>query len=155
MSRKQRDLCAAFARLHEGRGAFVIPNPYDVGSALFEVISLLPEYGLTRADERLLRRHAENIVQHVPGKVTVAELGSGSGKKTRCVLEALGCSRQVWYCPIEISAALGLTLGPIEASVDRVGVKGLISFPDHGGNLGPANLAIDFKPHVLEQTQPE
>jgi hypothetical protein len=48
--------------------------------------------------------------------------------------------------PIEISAALGLTLGPIEASVDRVGVKGLITFPDHGGNLGPANLAIDFKP---------
>ena len=42
--------------------------------------------------------------------------------------------------PIEISAALGLTLGPIEASVDRVGVKGLITFPDHGGNLGPANL---------------
>jgi hypothetical protein len=48
--------------------------------------------------------------------------------------------------PIEISAALGLTLGPIQASVDRVGVKGLITFPDHGGNLGPANLAIEFKP---------
>ena len=27
-----------------------------------------------------------------------------------------------------------------------VGVKGLITFPDHGGNLGPANLSIDFKP---------
>jgi hypothetical protein len=48
--------------------------------------------------------------------------------------------------PIEISAALGLTLGPIQAAVDRVGVKGLITFPDHGGNLGPVNLAIDFKP---------
>jgi hypothetical protein len=48
--------------------------------------------------------------------------------------------------PIEISAALGLTLGPIQASVDRVGVKGLLSFPDHGGNLGPADLAISFKP---------
>ncbi|MGI8771688.1 MAG: DUF6603 domain-containing protein [Acidobacteriaceae bacterium] len=48
--------------------------------------------------------------------------------------------------PIEISAALGLTLGPLEASVDRVGIKGLLSFPDHGGNLGPANLAISFKP---------
>jgi len=30
---------------------------YDaVGSALFEAISVLPEYGLTRADERILRR---------------------------------------------------------------------------------------------------
>jgi hypothetical protein len=48
--------------------------------------------------------------------------------------------------PLEISAALGLTLGPIEASVDRVGVKALLTFPDHGGNLGPANMAISFKP---------
>jgi hypothetical protein len=30
--------------------------------------------------------------------------------------------------------------------VDRVGVKALIAFPDHGGNLGPANLSIAFKP---------
>lgn len=48
--------------------------------------------------------------------------------------------------PIEISAALGLTLGPLQAAVDRVGVKALLTFPDHGGNLGPANLAISFKP---------
>jgi hypothetical protein len=48
--------------------------------------------------------------------------------------------------PIEISVALGLTLGPFQASVDRVGVAGLITFPDHGGNLGPANLALQFKP---------
>jgi len=48
--------------------------------------------------------------------------------------------------PLEVSGGLGLTLGPIEASVDRVGVKGLLTFPDHGGNLGAANLAIDFKP---------
>ena len=39
-----------------------------------------------------------------------------------------------------------LTLGPIQASVDRIGLKGLLSFPDHGGNLGPADLAISFKP---------
>lgn len=85
-----------------------LPSKYlydDVGSALFEVISQLPEYGLTRADERLLQRHAESIVRHIPGKVTVAELGSGSGKKTRSILEALGSSRRVWYCPIEISAS--------------------------------------------------
>jgi hypothetical protein len=48
--------------------------------------------------------------------------------------------------PIEISAGLGLTLGPLQAAVDRVGVRGLITFPDHDGNLGPANLAISFKP---------
>jgi hypothetical protein len=48
--------------------------------------------------------------------------------------------------PLEVSIALGVTLGPFEASVDRVGVTALLSFPDHGGNLGPANLAIGFKP---------
>jgi len=83
-----------------------LPSKYlydDVGSALFEVISVLPQYGLTRADERLLRRHAHEIVEQVPGPVAVAELGSGSGKKTRWLLKAL-CRRQhVSYFPIEIS----------------------------------------------------
>jgi len=73
-----------------------LPSKYfydDVGSALFEAISHLPEYGLTRADERLLRRHGDEIVDRLAGPVAVAELGSGSGKKTRWLLEAL-CRRQ-------------------------------------------------------------
>ncbi len=48
--------------------------------------------------------------------------------------------------PLEISVALGLTLGPFTAAVDRVGVDALLSFPAHGGNLGAADLAISFKP---------
>ena len=83
-----------------------LPSKYlydDVGSALFEVISVLPEYGLTRADERLLQRHADEIVELISGSVAVAELGSGSGKKTRWLLQAL-CRRQhTPYFPIEIS----------------------------------------------------
>jgi uncharacterized SAM-dependent methyltransferase len=67
----------------------------DVGSALFEVISVLPQYGLTRADERLLRQHADEIVDQIPGPVAVAELGSGSGKKTldsKALLPPPACS---------------------------------------------------------------
>jgi dimethylhistidine N-methyltransferase len=83
-----------------------LPSKYlydDVGSALFEVISFLPEYGLTRADERLLRRHSVDIVDLLETPIAVAELGSGSGKKTRWILEAL-CRRQhTSYYPIEIS----------------------------------------------------
>lgn len=83
-----------------------LPSKYlydEVGSALFEVISRLPEYGLTRADERLLRRYADEIVDRVAGPVAVAELGSGSGRKTRWVLEALCRRQRTSYYPVEIS----------------------------------------------------
>src|SRR5580658_7282860 len=83
-----------------------LPSKYlydNVGSALFEVISYLPEYGLTRADERLLRRHADEIVDRVAGPVAVAELGSGSGKKTRWLLEAFCRRQRTSYYPVEIS----------------------------------------------------
>src|SRR5262245_29355853 len=70
-----------------------LPSKYlydEGGSALFEVITLLPEYGLSRADERLLRENAEAMVRPLfPAPVVVAELGSGSGKKTRWILQAL------------------------------------------------------------------
>ena len=88
------------------RGQKELPSKYlydDVGSALFEVISRLPEYGLTRADERLLRRHASDIVDRLSTPVAVAELGSGTGKKTRWVLEALCRSQRTFYYPVEIS----------------------------------------------------
>ena len=98
-----------------------LPSKYlydDVGSALFEVISVLPQYGLTRADERLLQRHAHEIAEQVPGPVAVAELGSGSGKKTRWILKALCRHQHVSYFPIEISptalAMCARELGDIE-----------------------------------------
>jgi dimethylhistidine N-methyltransferase len=79
---------------------------YDaLGSALFEAICELPEYGLTRAEERLLRRHAEEIAARWPPPAVVAELGSGTGRKTRVLLEALAARREVVYSPIEISPA--------------------------------------------------
>ncbi len=77
----------------------------DVGSALFEVISVLPEYGLTRADERLLKKYANRIATSIPASVVVAELGSGSGKKARWLLEALSRLEPVTYCPVELSSA--------------------------------------------------
>jgi len=88
------------------RGQKELPSKYlydDVGSALFEVISHLPEYGLTRADERLLRRHADEMVDLLGGPVGVAELGSGSGKKTRWLLESLCRRQRTSYYPVEIS----------------------------------------------------
>ncbi len=84
-----------------------LPSMYlydDLGTALFEAITLVPEYGLTRAEERLLRRHAGDMLQHLPPPVAVVELGSGSGRKTRWILEALADREPVAYFPIDISA---------------------------------------------------
>src|ERR687886_146046 len=78
----------------------------DLGSALFEAITLLPEYGLTRADERLLRLHANDIVREIGRLRIVAELGSGSGKKTLPILNSvLPKSPRLTYRPIDISTA--------------------------------------------------
>jgi L-histidine Nalpha-methyltransferase len=111
------------------RGQRELPSKYlydEVGSALFEVICHLPEYGLTRADERLLRRYSDEIVERIAGPVAVAELGSGSGKKTRWILEALSRRQRTSYYPIEISrSALRMCereLGDID-SVSIVGFE--------------------------------
>jgi L-histidine N-alpha-methyltransferase len=85
-----------------------IPCQYfydDVGTALFEAITVLPEYGLTRADARLIRRLAPELPALLPAPVTVAELGSGSGSKTRGILASLARRAPVSYYPIDVSAA--------------------------------------------------
>jgi L-histidine N-alpha-methyltransferase len=110
-------------------GQKTLPSKYlydEVGTALFEVISRLPEYGVTRADERLLRRYASDIVERLPMPVAVAELGSGSGKKTRWILEELSRRQRTFYYPVEISrSALAMCereLGDMD-SISMVGFE--------------------------------
>jgi dimethylhistidine N-methyltransferase len=105
-----------------------LPSKYlydPVGFTLFEAICHLPEYGLTRADERLLRKHSGEIARLLPSPILVSELGSGSGKKTRAVLEALCAREPVTYFPIEISAT-ALTLCERElADIESVSIIGI------------------------------
>jgi L-histidine N-alpha-methyltransferase len=104
-----------------------LPSKYlydNVGSALFEVISHLPEYGLTRADERLLRRHADEIVDRVAGPVAVAELGSGSGKKTRWLLEAFCRRQRTSYYPVEISRSALVMCERELRDIDAISIVG-------------------------------
>jgi dimethylhistidine N-methyltransferase len=75
----------------------------DVGSALFEAITCLPEYGLTRADTRVIEKHAEDLVTLLPGNVLTVELGSGTGAKTRPILDQLNRRQVVVYYPIDLS----------------------------------------------------
>jgi len=74
----------------------------DLGSALFEAITCLPEYGLTRADARVIQANAAELAAALPANLIVTELGSGSGVKTRAILEQLAIPD---YYPIDLSAA--------------------------------------------------
>ena len=88
---KQEDAFAADVRAGLGRkGQKTLPSKYFYdprGSDLFEAITRLPEYGLTRADERVLLSHGREIVESIRGPLVIAELGSGSATKTRHILE--------------------------------------------------------------------
>jgi L-histidine Nalpha-methyltransferase len=104
-----------------------LPSKYlydEVGSALFETICVLPQYGLTRADARLLETHAEEIVERLPFPIEVAELGSGSGKKTRWILESLSRRQRTYYYPIEISPSALAACEKELGQIDMVSVVG-------------------------------
>ena len=99
---------------------------YDaLGTALFEAITLLPEYGLTRAEERLLRRYAKDILKYLPSPVMVIELGSGSGRKTRWILEALADREPIAYFPIDTSASALMKCHQELASLGAISIVGL------------------------------
>jgi L-histidine Nalpha-methyltransferase len=112
----------------EKTGQKELPSKYfydAVGSALFEVISLLPEYGLTRAGERILQRHAEEITSRVPSPIVVAELGSGSGRKTRLILETIARRQPTLYHPIEISRT---ALSMCERELNQIDAVSVLGF---------------------------
>jgi L-histidine Nalpha-methyltransferase len=77
---------------------------YDsAGSVLFEKITHLPEYYLTRAEQSILETHAPEIVSFAP-RIEILEFGSGSSRKTRLLLEAaLRRQPRLRYIPVDIS----------------------------------------------------
>ena len=95
-----------------GGGQKAMPPKYfydALGSALFEAITQLPEYGLCRSELRLLQTHAAQMALLAPA-ATVVELGSGSATKSALLLRALLRQRPVAYCAIDVSpAALEMT----------------------------------------------
>jgi L-histidine Nalpha-methyltransferase len=80
---------------------------YDArGSELFDEITRLPEYYLTRAETAILERHAGQIAE-VSGCESLVELGSGTSAKTRLLLRALidaGTLRE--FVPFDVDPAV-------------------------------------------------
>ncbi len=76
----------------------------EVGSALFDAITKLPEYYLTKAETEILSQWGWQIVRVLDAPLDFVELGSGSAIKTRLLIgEALRVQPQLRYSPIDIS----------------------------------------------------
>ena len=76
----------------------------EAGSHLFEQITTLPEYYLTRTERDLFRSHAAEIVSALPGPITIAELGAGTATKTGILLRAATALQpSLLYQPIDVS----------------------------------------------------
>lgn len=92
---------------------------YDaVGSELFEQITHLEAYYPTRAEAAILQRHAAEILSAVEPD-ELFEIGSGSSRKTRLLIEALGEVGGRRYRPFDVS----------EAAVREAGVKLVRLYP--------------------------
>jgi dimethylhistidine N-methyltransferase len=72
------------------------------GSELFEEITRLDEYYLTRTETAILRRHAAEMAALCGEDVVLLEYGAGAAIKTEILIEALKAPRL--YAPIDIAA---------------------------------------------------
>lgn len=124
------------------------------GSELFEEITRQPEYYLTRVELALLAERGADIARAIGPSAHVVEYGSGSGRKTRLLLDAL--HDPVAYTPVEISRSalvgsverLDAEFGPVQMlpvlgdftrpvelpAPEREGRRVLVFFP--GSTLG-------------------
>jgi dimethylhistidine N-methyltransferase len=97
---------------------------YDhAGSELFEQITELPEYYLTRTERGVLAAHADAMIalaaqSEGDGRLRITELGAGSAEKTRLLLAA-AMRRQgtVLYEPLDVSPSA------LAAARERIGLE--------------------------------
>lgn len=90
-----------------GRPQKELPPKYfydERGSRLFEEITALPEYYLTRTERALLEEWMPDWMWSIGAK-SVVELGAGSAAKTRIILDAVYAATQfAVYVPVDVSA---------------------------------------------------
>ena len=97
----------------------------ELGSQLFEEITELPTYFLTRVERALLETYAGEIADRL-GCAYLAELGSGSAKKTRLLLAACQHRRPTTYLPIDVSREMLVASGEsLTAELEGLRFEGL------------------------------
>ena len=70
------------------------------GAALFDQITRLPEYYLSRVERQIFRQHSKDMAQTVGRGRVLIEPGSGSSEKVTMLLDAF---RPAAYVPLEIT----------------------------------------------------
>jgi dimethylhistidine N-methyltransferase len=79
----------------------------ELGSALFDAICFLPEYYVMRAEREALTAHAKEIVDALGAHVRLVELGSGTARKTRILLDTImSRQRELEYVPVDVDGAM-------------------------------------------------
>jgi L-histidine N-alpha-methyltransferase len=115
----------------------------EAGSRLFEEITTLPEYYLTRTERDLFTTHADEIFALLDDNLTIAELGAGTASKTGILLSALTTLQPtVLYQPIDISpTALDEARATIESTIPGVHVRPQVA------NYVTESVRIERPPH--------
>jgi L-histidine Nalpha-methyltransferase len=124
----------------------------DAGSRLFERITKLPEYYLTRAEQAILIEHATDIVDRIAQReshsLSVVELGAGTAAKTSVLLRAV-VKRQgrCLYVPIDISrTTLAEAESRLHAELPDVRVRALVMAHDEAlralADIAPPRLVL-------------
>jgi L-histidine Nalpha-methyltransferase len=107
-----------------------LPSRYlydDCGSELFEQITDLPEYYPTRTEQSIIEKYASEITQ-LTGACELLELGSGSSRKTRILLEAYSqLNSSLYYYPIDVSG--GILKATALALLERLAVCDSNQYP--------------------------
>jgi L-histidine N-alpha-methyltransferase len=102
----------------------------EVGSLLYERITALPEYYLTRSERAILEARAEEIVIRASvGRVLrIIELGAGSARKTEIVLRAaIAHQGTCVYVPVDVStSAIREAKDRLAEEMPRVDVRPLV-----------------------------
>jgi dimethylhistidine N-methyltransferase len=113
----------------------------EAGSQLFEQITKIPEYYLTRTERAILTSHADEIIAHAANgeRLRIAELGAGSAGKTRLLLAAAaGRQGTVVYEPLDVSfSALVAAKEQIEREISAVIVAPQVMDYTDGFELEP------------------
>src|ERR1700739_2792714 len=102
----------------------------EAGSRLFEEITELPEYYVTRTERQILAQHAGEIVSQAAGgrELSMIELGAGTATKTGLLLKAaVRLQGRVVYRPIDVSqTALDEARSRLETELPEVTVEPVI-----------------------------